>query len=149
MAEAHDSDSVEEVQLMAEWTDERMDDLAANMTAGFDRTDRAIGELRGEISTLRTDLEREIKGVRAEMKADNASLRGEFKAGIDGLRADMSTGIDGLRAEMNAGIDGLRAEVKADLGALNAMMFRFCIAAILVMGGLATALVGVLAVGPG
>jgi hypothetical protein len=93
MAGACDSDSVEEVQLMAEWTDERMDDLAANMAAGFDRTDRAIGELRGEISTLRT-----------EMRADHA--------------------------------------------ALNAMMFRFCLAAILLMGGFATALVGVFAVGP-
>ena len=112
---------------MAERTDERMDDLAAQMAAGFDRTDRAIGEMRGEISTLRTDLERELKSVRTDLKADNTSLRTELKAD-------------------NA---SLRNELKTDIGVLHAMMFRFCLVAILCMGGLATALIGVLAAGPG
>lgn len=134
---------------MAEWTDERMDDLAAQMAAGFDRTDRSISEVRGEISTLRTDLEREIKGVRTELHADNASLRAELQADNASLRAELKIGLEGLRTEFKADNASLRTELKGDIGALHAMMFRFCITAILCMGGLATALIGVLAAGPG
>jgi hypothetical protein len=123
---------------MAEWTDERMDDLAAQMAAGFDRTDRAIGELRGDVSALRTDLEREIKGVRTELKGDIHSLRTEFKSDIEGLRT-----------ELKGDIQDLRTELKGDIAVLHAMMFRFCLVAILGMAGFATALIGVLVAGPG
>jgi len=36
------------------WTDERLDDLAAKVDAGFARVDADIRELRGEIRDLRT-----------------------------------------------------------------------------------------------
>ena len=35
------------------WTDERIDDLARRMDAGFERIDREIRELRREIGELR------------------------------------------------------------------------------------------------
>lgn len=49
------------------WTDERLDDLAARMDAGFDRVDRDIRELRSEVS-----------GVRGDLKSEAAALRGEI-----------------------------------------------------------------------
>jgi len=115
---------------MAEWTDERMDDLAANMAAGFDRTDRAISELRGEVSALRTDLGREIKGVRADMKAD-----------IDGLKGDNKA----LRTEFKGDMHMLHADIEG----VRAMMFRFNITVLLLMGGFMAALIGLLATSPG
>jgi hypothetical protein len=42
----------------AVWTDERLDDLARRMDAGFERVDRDIRELRGEIGGLRVALVR-------------------------------------------------------------------------------------------
>ncbi len=38
------------------WTDERLDDLARRMDAGFARNDADIRELRGEIALLRTTM---------------------------------------------------------------------------------------------
>ncbi len=36
------------------WTDERLDDLAAKMDAGFDRVDADIREVRADLRGLRT-----------------------------------------------------------------------------------------------
>ena len=36
------------------WTDERLDDLAQKVDAGFDRVDNDIRELRGDIGALRS-----------------------------------------------------------------------------------------------
>ena len=44
------------------WTDERLDDLARRMDAGFDRVDR-------DIRDLRTELTAQIEGLRAEVHA--------------------------------------------------------------------------------
>jgi phage host-nuclease inhibitor protein Gam len=97
--------------MMAEWTDERMNDLAAQMAAGFDRTDREIGDLRREVGALRTEVKRDIDGLRTEFRGDMRMLHVE----IDGVRA---------------------------------MMFRFCIAVLLLMGGFMAALIGLLATSP-
>jgi hypothetical protein len=35
------------------WTDERLDDLARRVDAGFERVDKDIRELRADISSLR------------------------------------------------------------------------------------------------
>lgn len=45
------------------WTDERLDDLAQRMDAGFERVDRDIRELRMEIGGLRTTLMRVGGGI--------------------------------------------------------------------------------------
>jgi len=51
------------------WTDERLDDLARRMDAGFERVDREIrelrSELRSEMAALRTDLQGEIAALRS------------------------------------------------------------------------------------
>ena len=95
----------------------------AQMAAGFERTGREIGDLRREVGGLRIELKGDIEGLRTELKGD-----------IKGLRTDL---------------DGLRADVKADIGGLQAMMFRFCIAVLLLMGGCMAALIGLLATSPG
>ena len=45
------------------WTDERLDDLATRMDAGFARVDADIRELRAEISGLRLTLLRVGGGI--------------------------------------------------------------------------------------
>jgi iron uptake system EfeUOB component EfeO/EfeM len=35
------------------WTDERLDDLSRRMDAGFERVDKDIRELRGDVGSLR------------------------------------------------------------------------------------------------
>jgi hypothetical protein len=50
------------------WTDERLDDLANRMDAGFARVDAEIRELRAELRT-------EIGGLRAELRAEIGGLR--------------------------------------------------------------------------
>ena len=45
------------------WTDERLDDLARRVDFGFDRVDRDIRELRGEIALMRTALLRIGGGI--------------------------------------------------------------------------------------
>jgi hypothetical protein len=49
----------------AAWTDERLDDLARRMDAGFARVDADIRELRGEIDALRITLVRVGGGIMA------------------------------------------------------------------------------------
>jgi hypothetical protein len=49
------------------WTDERLDDLARRMDAGFARVDYDIRELRGEIGSLRTEMHSEIGCLRGTM----------------------------------------------------------------------------------
>lgn len=51
------------------WTDERLDDLARRMDAGFDRVDADIRELR-----------REVRDGFAELRTEIGEFRGEFRA---------------------------------------------------------------------
>lgn len=62
-----------------EWTDERMDDLASRMDAGFARTDRELRDVRAEIRHTREELKGDIAELRSELKGDIAELRSELK----------------------------------------------------------------------
>jgi hypothetical protein len=68
----------------ATWTDERLDDLANRMDAGFDRVGRDIRELR-------TELRGEISGLREEMRGEISGLRGELGSEISGLRGELGS----------------------------------------------------------
>ena len=59
-------------------TDERLDDLARRMDAGFERVDRDIRELRGEIGGLRVAL---------------GSVGGAIVAGLIGVIAAVLAGV--------------------------------------------------------
>lgn len=47
------------------WTDERLDDLAARVDAGFERVDRDIRDLRGEMNSGFASLRSEIEALRS------------------------------------------------------------------------------------
>jgi hypothetical protein len=51
----------------AAWTDERLDDLAHKVDAGFERVDRDIRDLRVEMHVEMTGLRGEMSGLRVEM----------------------------------------------------------------------------------
>jgi len=70
--------SLQRVQLV-NWTDDRIDDFADRMDAGFARGERQAAELRQE-------LKGDIAGLRAEVKGDIAELRAEVKGDIAELR---------------------------------------------------------------
>jgi hypothetical protein len=48
----------------AAWTDQRLDDLAARVDAGFRRVDADIRDVRGDIRGLRTALRGEVDALR-------------------------------------------------------------------------------------
>lgn len=52
-----------------EWTDQRMDDLARRMDAGFAHVDADIRELRGDVKDLRFEVHRGDDLLRAEIGA--------------------------------------------------------------------------------
>jgi hypothetical protein len=103
---------------MAEWTDERMDDLAKRVDAGFARTER-------EIVALRTEMREGFRDVRTEFKGD----------------------MDGLRTELKGDMDGLRTELKGDIGELRTLIFRFGIALMICLLGLVATLAGAIVTG--
>ncbi|MEX2253151.1 MAG: hypothetical protein WD649_03285 [Thermoleophilaceae bacterium] len=78
------------------WTDERLDDLARRMDAGFERVDGDIRELRTEVRVQGTELRGEIAGL-------GTALRGE----IDGLRITLLR----VGGAMVAGLVGVIAAV--------------------------------------
>lgn len=57
------------------WTDDRLDDLALRMEAGFEESRQRDRELRQDIKTLGSEL-------RGETKALGSELRGEMQAGF-------------------------------------------------------------------
>ena len=62
------------------WTDERIDDLAQRMDAGFDRVDRDIRELR-------TDLTAQIDGLRQTILQTTLGLGSGMLLGFVSLLA--------------------------------------------------------------
>jgi hypothetical protein len=82
------------------WTDERMDELANRMDAGFERTHVEIRELRaevkGDVEGLRTDLGGDMKALRTDLGGDMKALRTELKGDI----ADVGRKVDGLQMLM-------------------------------------------------
>lgn len=60
------------------WTDERMDDLATRMDAGFERVDTDVHELRVEVRTVGRELRAEIGAVRTDLKGDIGDVKGEI-----------------------------------------------------------------------
>lgn len=65
------------------WTDERLDDMNDCMGEGFDRLDKDLREVRGEIAGVRD----EVAGIRGEM-----AVRGE----VNELRAEMSSRFEAM-----------------------------------------------------
>jgi hypothetical protein len=56
------------------WTDERLDDLSRRMDAGFDRVDRDIRDLRGEMRSGFVEMRGEIGALRSLMLRMNFGI---------------------------------------------------------------------------
>jgi len=70
------------------WTDERLDDLAHRMDAGFERVDADIRELRTEVRTQGVELRGEIGGLRITL----LRVGGAIMAGLVGVIAAVLVG---------------------------------------------------------
>jgi hypothetical protein len=95
------------------WTDERLDDLSGRMDIGFERVDRDIRDLRGE------------------MHAGFAAVRDEMQTGFAAIRSEMHTEFSAVRGEASAESRSLRAEIGAlrtDMDSLRVMMIRTLVA---------------------
>jgi class 3 adenylate cyclase len=66
----------------AAWTDERLDDLAEAMRAGFERVDRDIRDLRAEMRGEFTALRAEMDALRQTMLRIGAGLLGGMAFGF-------------------------------------------------------------------
>jgi hypothetical protein len=51
------------------WTDDRMDDLARRVDNGFNRVDKDLRDLRGEIAAMRSETNSRFEGLEARFDA--------------------------------------------------------------------------------
>lgn len=84
------------------WTDDRMDDLARRMDSGFNRVDKDLRELRG-------DLQGEIGSMRSEMNLRLEALDAKFDIKFDALQRLLLQVAGGMIAAFLAGLLGLIA----------------------------------------
>jgi len=102
------------------WTDDRMDELAERMEAGFAqaRVDLASTreELRREIRAQGAELRREIKGQSVELRSEMAGLRNDVTTRLDSMNEILASG----QRMMILFSGGLCAALIAALGALVA-----------------------------
>ncbi len=100
------------------WTDERLDDLADRVEAGF--------------AQVHSDL--------ADLRIDNRELRREPKVDSTGLRTELTNLADQLRAEMRQGHAELRTEMNDRFAAVEARLDRMLFA---IFGAILTGIVGI------
>jgi hypothetical protein len=62
----------------AAWTDERLDDLAESMRAGFARVDQDIRDLRSEMRQGFTQVRSEMREGFGEVRGELSGVRGEI-----------------------------------------------------------------------
>jgi hypothetical protein len=110
------------------WTDERLDDLARRMDAGFDRVDKDLRE------------------VRAEMRSQFGSVRAELRSQVGSVRDELGSEVGSVHNEVGFARDEV-GTVRGELAALRITMIRVggaMIAAILTgyIGAIAAILAG-------
>ena len=83
----------------AAWTDERLDDLAVRMDAGFDRVDHDIRDLRGEMERRFTVVDQRFIGIEQRLDQGFNSLETTIRwfggSMIVGLIATIATVVIG------------------------------------------------------
>jgi hypothetical protein len=119
-----------------EWTDERMEDLATRVDAGFERVD-------GDIRDLRVEMRDEFKAVRGDMRDDFKAVRSEMRDEFKAVRGEMHDEFAQVRTEMQAGF-GL---VHTEMAALRAMIFRVILTVLVGAFALSVALIAAIASG--
>lgn len=96
------------------WTDERLDDLAAQTDKRFDRVDADIRELRADMNKGFDRVDTDVRELRAEMKkgftrVDDKfdSLQSEMKARFESVQRTMIIGFVTLFAGIVASVIGV------------------------------------------
>lgn len=108
------------------WNDDRMDELARHMDAGF-------AQIRVDMGSMREEIKDQGRELNAKIERQGAELRGE----INGVRDE----INGVRGE----IAGLRDGIDTRLDALNAVLVESQRTMIQLCGGLCFALIAAVA----
>lgn len=137
------------------WNDDRMDELARHMDAGFTQVRVDMGSMREEIKDqgreLNAKIEQqgeelrgEIKGVRGEIVGVHGEIAGLHDE-IAGLRKDVHDEIVGLRKGVHDEIVGLRDGIDTRLDSLNAVLVESQRTMIQLCGGLCFALIAAVA----
>jgi hypothetical protein len=83
-----------------QWTDERLDDMRDHMTAGFDRLDADLRELRSE---MRSDM----NGLRSDMRSEFADVRNEMSIRFEATQRLIIQVGAGMFGTMAVGFVGL------------------------------------------
>jgi hypothetical protein len=82
----------------AAWTDERLDDLVKGMDAGFDRVDRDLRDLRGEMERRFTVVDQRFTGMEGRftgIEARFSGIEGRF-TGIEARFTDVEQRFNSL-----------------------------------------------------
>ena len=74
------------------WTDQRLDDLARRMDAGFGRVDADIRELRMEVRAQGVELRGEIDALRVTLVRVGGVMIGAMMTGFLGMIAALLAG---------------------------------------------------------
>ncbi|HEV2789763.1 MAG TPA: hypothetical protein VGV69_00510 [Solirubrobacterales bacterium] len=113
------------------WTDQRLDDLKAQVEGIDRRMEAGFTELRADLKGLRTEMHTGLKELRAEMHADLQGVRAEMQTDLQGLRAEMHADFQEVRTTMEAGFKEAQAEsvsIRQDMAnqfaAQNRMMIQ-------------------------
>jgi archaellum component FlaC len=130
------------------WNDDRMDELARHMDAGFAQVRVDMGSMRKEIKDQGRELNAKIERQGEELRGEINGVRDEIngvRGEIAGLRSgeikDVRGEITGVRGE----IAGLRDGIDTRLDALNAVLVESQRTMIQLCGGLCFALIAAVA----
>ena len=92
------------------WTDERLDDMNGRMGEGFDRLDKDLREVRGEIVGVRGEVagvRTEVAGVRTEAAENKSEILEEMSSRFEATHRLIIQVGGGLFGTMAIGFLGL------------------------------------------
>jgi hypothetical protein len=96
------------------WTDERLDDLAVRMDAGFDRVDRDIRDLRGEMMRRFAAVDQRFEAIERRLDGhDGRFIRLEAQVvALDGRVASLDDRVTGLEGRMEQRFNSLDSTIR-------------------------------------
>ena len=78
----------------------------------LDTLQRDMGDVRIEVSDLRTESKREISNLRTETKQSTSDLRTETKQETSDLRTETKQSISDLGGEIKIGVESIKGDLK-------------------------------------
>ena len=90
-------------------------ELREEMHAGFMGLQKQIGDVRAEIGSVRTELNKEIGSVRTELGKEIGSVRTELGKEIGSVRTELGKEIGSVRTELGKEIGSVRTELGKEI----------------------------------